>query len=138
MISDFGRWISDFIKKVKVQPLRHENTKKMLSPYEKIILGRLTAVFSAVSDITQVVVFGSRSRGDSNDASDLDVLVLINERDSVAIQNIQRLKAKALNDIEDFSYVNVFPVRESQFYSFPNAFYQRVQKEGITIWSRNN
>ena len=109
---------------------------KMFSPYEKIILDRLTAAFSAVSDINQIVVFGSRSRGDSNDGSDLDVRVLVNERDSTALRTIQSLKAKALNDIEDFSYVNVFPVRESEFYSSPNAFHQRVQKEGITIWSR--
>ena len=112
------------------------NVIKMFSPYEKNILDRLTAVFSAVSDINQIVVFGSRSRGDSNDGSDLDVLVLVNERDSIALRSIQSLKAKALNDIEDFSYVNVFPVRESEFYSSPNTFHQRVQKEGITIWSR--
>jgi predicted nucleotidyltransferase len=112
------------------------NVIKMFSPYEKIIIDRLTTVFSAVSDINQIVVFGSRSRGDSNDGSDLDVLVLVNERDSIALRSIQSLKAKALNDIEDFLYVNVFPVRESEFYSSPNAFHQRVQKEGITIWSR--
>ena len=110
----------------------------MFSPYEKIIIDRLTAVFSAVSDINQIVVFGSRSRGDSNDGSDLDVLVLVNERDSMALRTIQGLKAKALDDIEDFLYVNVFPVRESEFNSTPNAFHQRVQKEGITIWSRKD
>jgi len=110
----------------------------MFSPYEKIILDRLTAVFSAMSDIKQIIVFGSRSRGDSNDGSDLDILVLVKERDSMALRTIQSLKAKALNDIEDFSYVNVFPVRESDFYSSPNAFHQRVQKEGITIWNRKD
>jgi len=111
---------------------------KMFSPYEKIILDRLTAVFSEMSDIKQIIVFGSRSRGDSNDGSDLDVLVLVNQGDSMALRTIQSLKAKALNDIEDFLYVNVFPVRESEFYSSPNTFHQRVQKEGITIWSRKD
>jgi len=114
------------------------NVIKMFSPYEKIILGRLTAVFSAMSDIKQIIVFGSRSRSDSNDGSDLDVLVLVNERDSMAFRTIQSLKAEALNDIEDFLYVNVFPVRESEFYSSPNTFHQRVQKEGITIWNRKD
>ena len=112
------------------------NLIKMFSPHEKNILDRLIAVFSTVSDIKQIIVFGSRSRGESNDSSDLDVLLLVNERDSMALQTIQSLKANALNDIEDFSYVNVFPVRESEFYSSPNAFHQRVQKEGITVWSR--
>lgn len=114
------------------------NVIKMFSPYEKIILDRLTAAFSAASDIKQIVVFGSRSRGDSNDGSDLDVLVLVNEKDSMVLQTIQSLKAKALNDIEDFLYVNVFPVRESEFYSSPNTFHQKVQKEGITIWNRKD
>jgi predicted nucleotidyltransferase len=108
----------------------------MFSPYEKIILERLTTVFSAVSDINQIVVFGSRSRGTSNDVSDLDVLILVKEKNSISLQTIQNLKAKALNEVEDFSYVNVFPVRESEFYSYHNAFHQRVQKEGITVWSR--
>ncbi|MEE9574967.1 MAG: nucleotidyltransferase domain-containing protein [Gammaproteobacteria bacterium] len=108
----------------------------MFSPYETIILDKLTAVFSTLSSIMQIVVFGSRSRGNSNDGSDLDVLVLVKEEDSMALRTIQRLKAKALDDIEDFSYVNVFPVKESEFYSSRNAFQRRVQKEGITIWSR--
>ena len=122
-----------FRVRVKFEPL---NVIKMFSPYEKIILDRLTAVFSKVSDIMQIVVFGSRSRGGSNDSSDLDVLVLVKEKNSTALQTIQSLKAKALNDVEDFCYVNVFPVKESEFYSSRNAFQRRVQKEGIIIWSR--
>ena len=98
----------------------------------------MTAVFSAVHDIKQIVVFGSRSRGNSNDDLDLDVLVVVNERDSMVLRTIQSLKAKALTDIEDFSYINVFPVRESEFYSSPSVFQQRVEKEGITIWSRKD
>ena len=109
---------------------------KMFSPYEKIILSRLMAVFSTVSDILQIVVFGSRSRGDSNESSDLDIMVLVKEKNSTALQTIQSLKAKALTDVEDFSYVNLFPVRESEFYSSRSAFQQRVQREGIIIWSR--
>ena len=108
----------------------------MFSPYEKIILSRLMAVFSTVSDILQIVVFGSRSRGDSNESSDLDIMVLVKEKNSTALQTIQSLKAKALTDVEDFSYVNLFPVRESEFYSYRSAFQQRVQREGIIIWSR--
>ena len=108
----------------------------MFSPYEKIILNRLTTVFSTVSDILQIVVFGSRSRGGSNDSSDLDVLVLVKEKNSTTLPTIQSLKSTALNDIEDFTYVNVFPVRESEFYSSRSAFQQKVQKEGITIWKR--
>jgi predicted nucleotidyltransferase len=73
------------------------NVIKMFSPYEKIIIDSLTAAFSAVSDINQIVVFGFRSRGDSNDGSDLDILVLVNERDSMALRTIQTLKARALN-----------------------------------------
>ena len=56
----------------------------------------------------------------------------------MTLRTIQSLKAEALNDIEDFLYVNVFPVRESEFYSSPNTFHQKVQKEGITIWSRKD
>ena len=113
-----------------------KNRLQMFSPYEKIILNRLTTVFSTVSDILQIVVFGSRSRGGSNDSSDLDILVLVKEKNSTTFPTILSLKSNALNDIEDFTYVNVFPVRESEFYSSRSAFQQKVQKEGITIWKR--
>jgi predicted nucleotidyltransferase len=108
----------------------------MFSSYERIILDPLTAVFSPMSDIMEIIVFGSRSRGDSNDDSDMDVLVLVKAKNSKTLQTIQSLKAKALNDVEDFCYVNIFPVRESDYYSFYGAFQKRVQKEGITIWKR--
>ena len=89
-----------------------------------------------MSDIKQIIVFGSRSRGDSNDGSDLDVLVIVKEKNTMELRKIQSLKAIALKDVEDFSYVNIFPVRESDYNSSYNAFQQRVQKEGITVWSR--
>ena len=108
----------------------------MFSPYEKIIIDRLTTVFSKVSDILQIVVFGSRSRGDSNDGSDLDVLVIVKEKNTMELHKIQSLKAIALNDVEDFSYVSIFPVRKSDYYSSFNAFQKRVEQEGITVWSR--
>jgi len=44
----------------------------------------------------QMVVFGSRSRGDSTVGSDLDVLPLVEENNSTALQKIQSLKAKAI------------------------------------------
>ena len=108
----------------------------MFSPYEKIIIDRLTAVFSAVSDITRMVVFGSRSRGDSNDGSDLDVLVIVKEKNTMELHKIQSLKTIALNDVEDFSYVSIFPVIESDYYLSDSAFQKRIEHEGITVWSR--
>ena len=108
----------------------------MLSPYEKNLLNRLTAAFSTVYDIRQIVVFGSRSRGHSNDNSDLDVLVLVKGENATTLQTIQSLKAKALKDVEDFSYVNIFPVIESEFYASHSDFRRRVQHEGIIVWSR--
>ncbi len=108
----------------------------MFSPYEKKILDRLTTVFSPVSDILQIVVFGSRSRGQSHETSDLDVMLVFRDKNLTTLQAIQSLKAKALTDVEDFSYVNLYPIKESNFYSSDGAFQQSVQNEGITIWSR--
>ena len=108
----------------------------MFSPHEKNIIKRLVAVFSTMTQLERIMVFGSRARGESSDHSDLDVLLLVNDRGPEVLKCIQILKDRALDDPEDFNYVSVFPLHESKYRTSDSKFLHNIQREGVTIWKR--
>jgi predicted nucleotidyltransferase len=108
----------------------------LLSPHEKLLIDQLVVIFSSVPEVSRIIVFGSRARGSSNDGSDLDVLVLVGKNDPTLLQTIQLLKEKALDDPEDFAYVNIFALYESNYRKTNDSFLQNVKREGITVWKR--
>ena len=108
----------------------------MFSPHEKLLMDQLVAVFSSVPEISRIIVFGSRARGASNDGSDMDVLLLVGTNNPTLLQTIQLLKEKALDDPEDFAYVNVFTLYEGKYRKTNDSFLRNVKREGITVWKR--
>ena len=108
----------------------------LFSPHEKLLMDQLVAVFSSVPEVSRIIVFGSRARGASNDGSDMDVLVLVGTNNPTLLQTIQLLKEKALDDPEDFAYVNVFALYERNYRKTNDSFLRNVKREGITVWKR--
>ena len=108
----------------------------LFSPHEKLLMDQLVADYSVVPETSRIIVFGSRARGASNDGSDMDVLVLVETNNPTLLQTIQSLKKKALDDLEDFAYVNVFALYERNYQKANNSFLRNVKREGITVWKR--
>jgi len=114
----------------------HVKVTLLFSPHEKFLMDQLVAVFSSVPEISRIIVFGSRARGASNDGSDMDVLLLVGTNNPTLLQTIQLLKEKALEDPEDFAYVNVFALYEPKYRKTNDSFLRNVKREGITVWKR--
>ena len=108
----------------------------MFSPHEKNIMDRLVAVFSTMNELSRIMVFGSRAREQSSDHSDLDILLLFDAGGPELLKSIQKLKAMALDDSEDFNYVSVYPLHESKYRTSDSKFLHNIQKDGVTIWKR--
>ncbi len=88
------------------------------------------------NSIDRIYLFGSCARGQQNDYSDIDILVLLNVPDE-EIPAIRRNMRKSVNDI-DWEYdVIVSPVYQSlkNFEAFKEAsgFYQNVLMEGLLV-----
>jgi predicted nucleotidyltransferase len=111
---------------------------EMLSPQEMKILDRLIAAFSTLAEVEEILVFGSRARGRANDGSDMDIVVLVSNKNPALLKQIQSLKWNALEDPEDFIYVNIFPVQQVEYSKGQGLFYANLKSEAISIWKRKS
>jgi predicted nucleotidyltransferase len=100
--------------------------KKFLEEAKKIYGIKLQAI----------ILYGSCARGDFEDDSDIDVLVLLNvPKEDI---NFERNKILDITDKLDLAYdVVLAPVFQNyelfQKYMPVSAFYQNVQREGVRI-----
>ncbi len=88
------------------------------------------------NSIDRIYLFGSCARGDQNDYSDIDILVLLDVSED-KIPEIRKTMRKCVNDI-DWNYdVIVSPVYQSlqNFETFKevSGFYKSVLKEGLLV-----
>jgi predicted nucleotidyltransferase len=77
----------------------------------------LRFVKGAVADrlgghLRQVLLFGSRARGDATAESDYDLLVVVDQVDSDVIQGIDAIAGQAL--LEHGAVVSAFPIAEDE------------------------
>lgn len=111
---------------------------KSFSPRERFILTNLVKEFSKITYVERIFVFGSRARGDSNENSDFDVVVIINaslKEIRKTIKLLQDAKNLALNDPEDLIYVNLIPISK-QIFEKETELVKNIKKEGIEIWKK--
>jgi len=95
-----------------------------------IDLSKLYAVFSKYSDIENVVLYGSRAKGNYQPFSDVDITVRGNMFTRNQLYNLTR-------DIDDLLLPYLFDV--SIFHNIKNAdLFDHIQRVGITIYEKNN
>ena len=85
--------------------------------------------------LSKIILYGSYARGDFNEESDIDFLVLLNDeevRASKEILNTYKLLYRLTleNNIE----VSMFAAAKKKYDLATKAFYRFIKKEGITIY----
>ncbi|MFZ6026961.1 MAG: nucleotidyltransferase domain-containing protein [Chloroflexota bacterium] len=81
----------------------------------------------------RVVLYGSYARGEADDTSDVDVLLLYPDRIVVG-EEIQRLGA-ILADL-NLRYqvlISILPVSQSDWKTAQNAFWNNIRREGVSL-----
>lgn len=89
------------------------------------------------SDIEQVILFGSKARGDWDSESDIDLLVLTRHQN-------KRLENKVVDLAYDIEFERNFPAflsvivwSKNQFDAFSNpdtSFVHNLKQEGLNLW----
>lgn len=105
---------------------------KMRSPHEEYLIKRVVDTFSTIPEVKEIILYGSRARGDSKEDSDMDILLVYEGE----LNNLDELKRKALPDMDDYLYVSITPYPARKFFSIHDPFMEKVRKEGESLWKR--
>ena len=82
--------------------------------------------------LKQVILFGSRARGDETEGSDYDCLIVVDETSKNVKEIIDELAGAAL--YKHGAVFSIFPVEEKKLnLQKYNPFYMNIEKEGIIL-----
>jgi predicted nucleotidyltransferase len=88
------------------------------------------------SRIRRIILFGSRARGDEQEESDLDLVIIVDEKDSELERELQDLAYVVMCD---FDFMPIISLRVFSFAQFEDAvgrelsFYVNLEREGVVI-----
>ena len=92
---------------------------------DKVILNEIIEISKKHSEINKVILFGSRTRGDNGDRSDIDLAIYCEESISDFIEDIENNTTTLLEfDFSDMKSVN------------DELFIEQVNKEGIILYEK--
>lgn len=86
--------------------------------------------------LKQLIVFGSRVKGDASEDSDLDIVALVDNKTPEIERKLDDIVYQVMWDHNFRPIISLKVFEESQFYDALNkgfSFYRNVEKEGIAV-----
>ncbi len=84
-------------------------------------------------DLRELILFGSRARGDHRPGSDYDCLAIVDQVTEELEDAIREVTADLLG--EGDGLVSVRPIAEERFRNeMSNPLFENVRREGVTLW----
>lgn len=89
--------------------------------------------------LDQIILFGSYARGDFNEESDVDYLVVLDEENVYPFSEVSAT-ISARNDyyLDTFITLSTIVVSKIQFLTSNRIFYREVRKDGKCIYERRH
>jgi predicted nucleotidyltransferase len=84
----------------------------------------------------KLIVFGSRVKEEATEDSDLDIIVLVDERAPEIEKNLEDIAYQVMWDYDFRPIISLKVFAESQFYNAINkgySFYRNIEKEGVSV-----
>lgn len=106
----------------------------------KEVIRKLTDILRQTEEVEQATLFGSQARGDACENSDTDVLVSLRDelpdhkRDLVE----EKLRIMVIQAGIAPEELDLVITSHHTFLTHPGELFQNIQKEGKTIYQRNN
>jgi predicted nucleotidyltransferase len=115
--------------------MKNLKDQKTISETERQVLERCKAVVKVIDPGAELILYGSRARGDAQSDSDYDLLVVTEKNDTFSYERVIR---DALYDIEleTGAVLTVFGINkfklEQPLYKFM-PLYQNILREGVVL-----
>ncbi len=111
---------------------------KMINPKDKaIVLEFKKRIPAAIrSHLHKLIVFGSRAKGNATEDSDLDLIALVDHKDSQIEKELDDIAYQVMCDHDFRPMISLKIFAEGQFYSAVQkgfSFYQHVHQDGVAI-----
>jgi len=108
---------------------------------EKVLECFSTLIGKEVPEAKEIILFGSRARGDSDENSDLDIAIILNlpHIDKKMWDEVWDLKWRVLEalQVEEFP-LSLSLITLNDLLSRDFGFEKAIKREGIKIWERKN
>ena len=101
---------------------------------KSIVLSKIKTLVREIDPTADVILYGSRARGDEHPDSDWDLLILVNSKTDLDYERIfrHRLYEIELELVEAFS-ITVHNKNEWRSKHWMTPLYQNIAKEGLRI-----
>jgi predicted nucleotidyltransferase len=110
---------------VKIKSITKREAKA-IAEYEELLLKKFP------NRIRRLMLFGSKARGDSNRASDVDLLIVLTKNGKQIRREIVELTHEPILHFE----VLLSPIIvEEKFFKEWSPLLEHIKKDGITIWT---
>jgi len=102
---------------------------------DKALLNRCRQAIRRVVPDADIILYGSRARGDAQEHSDYDILVLVNQPVNVALKD-QILASVYPLELETGTMLTLVTYNRHQWSSLPYRempFHRNVERDGVTL-----
>lgn len=110
-----------------------------LTPLEEVLIKRFIEVIRELKDVESVYLFGSRARGEGSIESDIDIAVVVKDREMVkdVTRGVVDISIKIEEELNISGELTLSPiVIEEALLRGGLGIGKRIREEGIFLWSK--
>ena len=101
---------------------------------KSVVLSRIKTVVREIDPTADVILYGSRARGDEHVDSDWDFLILVDSKTDLNYERVFRHRLYEIElELEEAFSTFVYNKNEWRSEHWMTPFYQNITKEGLRI-----
>jgi uncharacterized protein len=110
---------------------------EILEPIKTIMQQEISKLYG--ERLAKIILYGSYSRGDYHENSDIDFLVVLNDEEILVGKELAYMNKAIFQLTLQYNIaISHYPTTKNRFENSQAMFYQQIRKEGKIIYERGN
>lgn len=85
-------------------------------------------------ELDRIILFGSYARGDYNEHSDVDLMVVLKKDNLSVFREIRKIhRINSQLNIDYNNVISVMPVSLNHYLNYSSGFFENVKEEGVEV-----